>query len=147
MNRKFKINCLQNDTYIIVSKLEESIPKGIILYYSLVFILDRLFSDKEKFASFPFFSFLKKIKLLYRRFFGGLRGLGVYTPHSEGFEGDFLRPVQRPARPPNMSIITNYSQEKLSRPKIQNRRNFVAEYYRQKSSKWRCLFFVGKCKK
>jgi hypothetical protein len=135
MNHKIKSNSLQNDTYIIVCKLEECIPKGIILYYSLVSLLNMLISDKEKIDSFPFFSLLKKNELLYIRFFRGLMGLGVYVPQPEWIERHFSRPLPRPVRPLNMSRIANYSQEKLSQPKIQNRRNFVAEYYRQKSPK------------
>jgi hypothetical protein len=117
MNHNFKLNYLQNDTYIVVSKMEESIPKGIILYYSLVFILCRLLSDKEKFAGFPFFSFLKKIELLYMRFFSGLTGLKVLFPLSQGFRGTFLRPLPRPLRPQAGSKIAttvkkNYHDQK-----------------------------------
>jgi hypothetical protein len=132
MNHKFKTNSLQNGVYIIVCKLGECIPKGIISYYPLVSILDRLFSGKEILDSFLFFSLLKKIELLYSLFFNGLTGLKVLFPVPEDFEGDFLRPLPRPLRPQVMSKNINYSQEKLSQPKIQNRRNFVAEYCRRK---------------
>jgi hypothetical protein len=131
MSNNFKTNYLQNNTYIIVCKLGENIPKGIISYYSLVSVLDRAFRDKEIFDSFLFFSLLKKIELLYSLFFSGLAGLGVYAPQSEGVESDFSRPLPRPLRPTMMSRTAHYSQEKLSRPKIKNSRNFVAEYYRQ----------------
>jgi hypothetical protein len=114
-------------------KLEESIPEGIIVYYPLVSLLNKTFSEKRFFDSFLFFSLLKKNELLYSLFFSGLTGLKVLPSLSEGFEECFSRPLPRPLRPQLMSKTAYYSQEKLSRPKIQNRRNFVAEYYRQKS--------------
>jgi hypothetical protein len=117
MSDKFKLNHLQNDTYIIVSKMGEGIPKGIILYYSLVFILSSSFSDKEKFADFPFFSFLKKIELLYTRFFRGLTGLKVLFPLPEGLHDTFLSPLPRPLRPQAGSKTATTVKKKLSQQK------------------------------
>jgi hypothetical protein len=133
MLNKFKISSLQKTTGHVSCKMGESIPKGIILYYHLVSILDRLFSSKENFDSFLFFSLLKKNEFIKTCFFRSPTSPSVPYPQPEALEACFLGLVTGLVGLELYQKAHHYSQEKLSQPKIQNRRNFVAEYYRQKS--------------
>jgi hypothetical protein len=147
MNHKFESNSLQNDAYIIICILGESIPKGIIVYYPLVSLLNKTFSERCFFDSFLFFSLLKKFKLLYSLFFNGPSGPVGPSAQAEALEACFLGPLTGPVGPLNLSTIDNCSQEKLSEAQIQNRRNFVAEYYRRNPRRWCCHFFAVECGK
>lgn len=127
ITKKFKISTIQNNDDYIECKLGKSIPKGIIIYYSLVFIIYASILDKnvkKLFLDFSFFSFSKNLNYLNICFFRGLTGLGVYALDYEALKRSFSRPLVRPLRPQPMSKTTHYSQIKLSQLKIQNSENF-----------------------
>jgi hypothetical protein len=76
-----------------------------------------MFSDKEKFADFPFFSFLKKIELLYSRFLSGPSGPVGPCARTEWMETYFLGPLTGPVGPLNILKITITVKKKLSQQK------------------------------
>ncbi|GHU24728.1 hypothetical protein FACS189472_17760 [Alphaproteobacteria bacterium] len=88
ITENFKTIYLQSDIYYVSCKLEESIPKGIIVYYPLVSFIYAFFW-KISFDKLSFFSILKKIKKTYTLFFAGLLGLLVLSNKINGLEVDF----------------------------------------------------------
>jgi hypothetical protein len=67
MTKKNKNGDLQNNSQYVLSKLGECIPKGIILYYPLVYTLNSEILDKNAFDNFFVFFSLKKTDYLYSR--------------------------------------------------------------------------------
>jgi hypothetical protein len=132
MTKKNKKVGLSNNLQHILCKLDECIPKGIILYYPLVSILNRDFSDKKVFDNFLFFSFLKKTDYLYIRFFGCPGWLDVPTPQSEELQPSFWgQPVGRAGLQHHLKNH-NYCQIKLFHSENQKSENSMSKYCRQK---------------
>jgi hypothetical protein len=132
MMKKNKKKRLQNNPQHILCETEKYIPKGIISYYSLVYLLNSAFSDKKVFDDFSFFFFLKKNELAKCLFFSCPTCPVVPYSHLEGLKGHFLGQLAGQLGQQLTLKNHNYSQTKLSPPQNQESGKYGQEYYRQK---------------
>jgi hypothetical protein len=131
MHNRFETNALQYGICNISCKLGNPIPKGIIVYYPLVYSLNSDFLEKS-FLPTSYFFLSQKNKLAKCTFLSSLASLVVLYPLTESFEVHFTRLVTRLVRLQKLSLTPHYGQKKLSRPPTQNSENFAINIVDQK---------------